>query len=681
MLFTLGVLASVYKFNIMAVELIFAIIALTALFFKRKILPFLVILTISFFAGSIRMNIHESHREEILRQLSSREMTLTMTVTDFSFEGKATAEFTHKGKIRKLQLKTDESTSLYPGDIIKADVYLYAPYTSKTDISDYSMYLASNGIYLCGKAESVEKIGQKSGGIDGAIFSVRRYIDSFGGKHFSGDIRGLFNAMMLGDKRFISDEFSASMQMAGLSHIAVVSGMHLSIIIALQMMIINKLFGKKRWEGLLCVAGAVFITVITGAGASVLRALAMCAVFSLAKLFRRENDSLTSLMLTVIIMLSVNPYLIFNAGFVLSVASVMGIILYGNKMKALTENFIGGPAGEAISICLSAQLTVTVPVMYYFGMMTPYAIISNLAVTVFATLIVISSILFTCFSAIPLMGAVISFAVKFSGEALGVVSRFVESLPGAALETGVVKLSLVAGWVFLLGVLSLKKSEKRKIMGIFAMSAVIFFSGACFEYASYTPVKLNFISYGGESVTAAFFEGEALLIDCPDSTDAINMAENNGIDGYNCTVITKPPQSDVLTLVSKNKAGKVIAYSPDFSEKEKAQIIKDLADVGAEPLFLERDQRYIINGISVGFIHTGDKEIPAPVEIEYKGLMFVSLQNLSTAEIKGMKEKGIYIPCDYMKVASGNTIGDNELKNITDGQILKDEKTLSLNLK
>lgn len=66
---------------------------------------------------------------------------------------------------------------------------------------------------------------------------------------------------------------------------------------------------------------------MTGQSASTMRSIIMFSLFLLAGIWKRTYDMLTAMAVSSVILLSGNPYYLYQAGFLLSFGAVMGIAL------------------------------------------------------------------------------------------------------------------------------------------------------------------------------------------------------------------------------------------------------------------------------------------------------------------------------------------------------------------
>lgn len=149
---------------------------------------------------------------------------------------------------------------------------------------------------------------------------------------------GLLAGMVFGDRENITDSVKTSMYRTGIGHIMAVSGLHVSVIAAVIMLILRKLrVGRYAAFALMNLFVAAMI-IMAESPVSALRAAIMLDFMYAAELFRRQNDTLNSLSCAVLIICIFNPYVIYSSGFLLSVSGTFGIGVFAPYM---TKNISG----------------------------------------------------------------------------------------------------------------------------------------------------------------------------------------------------------------------------------------------------------------------------------------------------------------------------------------------------
>lgn len=459
LLFLLGIYLAAYDVNI-GIIIFSCLMVCLVIYFRTKQQLFSIIAVLLILLGIGRMNIAEIRRNRIISRYAGK-MDATLTVSDFSDDNNVTAYFKDCGKRYKVRLQTKEPADLSPGDIIKAEILLKRPFNTEKPSFDMEKNLAGNGIFLLAETENLTKTGDKEKGVMGLLYSLRTYADALGKRTFQNNDRALFNAMIFGDKSLISKELYSALQSSGLNHIAVVSGMHFSVAILFFLFISRKILGNSRRSYLPVIFFSFFLTILTGGGASVIRACFMSCFFLLSGVLFRHEDSPTSLGVTVLVMTVVNPYIVFNIGFLLSVFAVLGILLFHRRFFGFFIKFVPESLASVLSISISAQLTVTLPAVYYFGTVAPYSLFTNTLIVPFAGVYVILGMIFVILSPIPFVSGFVAFVMKIISSSIARVCFAVKKFPFSLTEIGIPVIIFAVIWTFVC-VMTFFHQKKRK---------------------------------------------------------------------------------------------------------------------------------------------------------------------------------------------------------------------------
>ena len=218
---------------------------------------------------------------------------------------------------------------------------------------------------------------------------------------------GVLAAMVVGDRSHLTSTLRSAYRGAGLSHVLVVSGLHVTIFCGLLDALPHRERERsrayRRMRSLLRAGTALLLVGITGATPSVLRAAVAVWVSSLGVWVGGPADTLTSLGAAGVLMCLGNGYAVYDVGFELSFAAVMGTLAgaecagrgreryYDRKKKRksrwekppravlLFRRFAGGVWDSlCVSLCASAA---TFPVLVLRGMSTTvWAVASGVAV-------------------------------------------------------------------------------------------------------------------------------------------------------------------------------------------------------------------------------------------------------------------------------------------------------------
>lgn len=199
-----------------------------------------------------------------------------------------------------------------------------------TDNADFEeeSYYKTKGIFLKATASSgVEITHDDSFDLRELITDYSNYIGERIKLYLPGDEGDLLKAMFLGDKSGLSDTLSSNIKRAGISHFTAVSGLHLTIISHILMLLIsltplkNHRIFKFITLSLLIIAFIIFFRM----SVSVIRAGIMLIVYYGAEPFMRKGSTLNSMGLAALAITLFNPYACLDVGLLLSLAGTFGI--------------------------------------------------------------------------------------------------------------------------------------------------------------------------------------------------------------------------------------------------------------------------------------------------------------------------------------------------------------------
>ncbi|MDO4862716.1 MAG: ComEC/Rec2 family competence protein [Ruminococcus sp.] len=191
------------------------------------------------------------------------------------------------------------------------------------------------------------------------------------------DCGGFLAGMVFGEKRYLDGNTRSALYRTGIGHVLAVSGLHVSIIAAL-IMALMKALRVNRFVSF-AVVNVLIIALIALANypVSALRAAIMLDIMYSAALFRRQNDPLNSLAAAVLLIGLYDPYCVYSAGFMLSVAGTAGVAVFAPYMTAKMEH---DTVRQRLVIALVTAICTTLAVfplcMYYFdetSLVSPFA--------------------------------------------------------------------------------------------------------------------------------------------------------------------------------------------------------------------------------------------------------------------------------------------------------------------
>lgn len=202
----------------------------------------------------------------------------------------------------------------------------------------------------------------------GTVYEIKENIYNKFSKLLGDKNASILMALCFGEDKYIDYTYKEELSYLGVVHIISVSGFHMGIIFMILGVIPSNLIQ--------CIVAFIYV-VFTGCKPSTCRAFIMIVILKLGKYVYKEYDSLSALGLSAIILLSLAPYYSGNAGFILSYTSVIGIILFNDKLKLLLYK-LPKFLNESISLSLASMSISSLYSIMIFGKLSVGSIIGNL---------------------------------------------------------------------------------------------------------------------------------------------------------------------------------------------------------------------------------------------------------------------------------------------------------------
>lgn len=330
-----------------------------------------------------------------------------------------------RGKIKIYIPKTDRNGNKNKifnyGDVLTCtdDIQRIRNFDS-TGRFDYVRYMKHKRIYYQVLALNFDLTATDCGN---PVLSLSKKANLFLKKRLSAtnmgeDQKNLAVSLLLGDKNDLNERIRHDFNTAGLAHILCVSGLHIMLILSMFYFLM-KLITPTNISGLyIRNISAIIIcwimVFVAGFTPSALRVAVMLTLFSISKFSYLNNDRVNILLVTAFIFLCFDPLVLFNVSFQLSFLAVLGIVtlkpwLYKfltSKLKAERNVFKGLLSN--ISATTSAQIFTMPIVVFNFGYFPWLFLLSNLVVIPLMQIILLSVILLTIFSGVPVLNNALS---------------------------------------------------------------------------------------------------------------------------------------------------------------------------------------------------------------------------------------------------------------------------------
>lgn len=420
--------------------------------------------------------------------------------------------------LRRLQVFCDFAVALEPGAKIELRGSLKKPAEpGNPGEFDYPRYLAKNHIYYLLQVQNEADLrAEGTAGLLRIAPLLRNRMVAKTHEILPQETAALTLGMVLGIIDNLDEDLYQDFQRTGLVHLFAVSGLNIGFIVIFAVLL-NRVVGLSRRAGFFStMALLILYSSLTGWPVSVQRAFIMASLSLLALHLGRGHSATNGLGLAALLILVMDPPALFTIAFQLSFLATWGLVVLYPAIKAFLSYEKGYWDLVLIPVC--AQLAVTPLIAYYFHLITPVSLLSNLLVVYVAGGIVIFG--FAALLSVlpcPALTALLLIPTGICARLLLWINAVCKSLPGAywivATPSIIVVILYFAGLLWLLWVLTYKRGAYIK-MPLFLMGIAILLFLMPPWWLARNEVWLTFIDVGqGDSILIKSPRNRFILID------------------------------------------------------------------------------------------------------------------------------------------------------------------------
>lgn len=317
---------------------------------------------------------------------------------------------------------------------------------------NYKKYLCNKRVYYTLKIDNIKILKENSNPFIKLKNRVIKHVNSYKESTY-------LYAFILGKTELISDEVLTSYRENGISHLFALSGLHVSIFSSILLFILKKLRFKEILNYVLIFIFLLLFSFITGFSPSILRATLLFFLLSINKVFYLNIRTLDILYLVFIILVIINPFIIYNLSFILSFTAAFFLIFSSDLLKG-KNYFVSLFKVSLLSYFASLPLSI-----YYFGYTNLLGTILNL---VFVPLV--------SFVVFPL--TLLTFIISKFYSILNITTNLLESLSLLFNKFKIIiyfpRINLILVFIYL-SILMLYIKFKKKICLYLIIVLLIFF--------------------------------------------------------------------------------------------------------------------------------------------------------------------------------------------------------------
>ncbi len=365
--------------------------------FRKKIKNIVIILTacvvtlitlLSFFAYN-KVNISpylDYHKTT--QTITGKVITTPQYVSNyilFTLQSDTIGNTKHSTKIHVVSENRNEQNINLFDYITLSKAYVTLP---TNNYSEYNFTELSDSILLTAQSADYEILWQSEKTPYYYCLKLKEGVSQQITSYMSKDNGALLKGMLFGEKSDLDSATSQSFRNCGISHLLAVSGLHTSLWCGLLMALLSVFKLNEKVKAVVCIVFLVLFCTISGFTPSVIRASFMTAAALISPFFKRTPDSINSLGFAVVVLILLNPYILFNISFQLSVLATLGVLvanLLNPRIKKLA-NKLPVKKLKTFYISLITSLTIsafaglfTLPACaYYFETFSIVSPVSNI---------------------------------------------------------------------------------------------------------------------------------------------------------------------------------------------------------------------------------------------------------------------------------------------------------------
>lgn len=263
--------------------------------------------------------------------------------------------------------------------------------------------------------------------------------------HIKDQDFAVISAMTLGDKQALDQETKETYSISGASHVLAVSGLHIGIIFQMFILMMG---GRKRSKVTIALSLVAIwsYVILIGMPASAIRSAFMISTYSFALLMNRNKLSVNNLAFAYTTMLLIHPLYLYDISFQMSFIAVLSILLFFPPLfsalhaKRRCSRWIG----SLFCVSLAAQIGTMPLIIYYFGRISCYSLLTSFIAIPAATLILYLSaiiLLLTPLSLLPSISFLATPLMQWTSrcllditQAMNTALKLTTMLPGASIE-------------------------------------------------------------------------------------------------------------------------------------------------------------------------------------------------------------------------------------------------------
>lgn len=502
---------------------------------------------------------------------------------------------------------------------------------------NYKEYLYHKKIYYIIKIDNIKIISKNNNLFSNIKNYIYKRIDSIKYNEY-------LYAFILGKSYYIDSDVLNNYKVNGVTHLFALSGLHVSMFSNILIYIFNKLRLNEKFSYFLTSIFLLFFAFIASFTPSILRAVLFFILSSINKIYYFYIKPKYLLYIVFSILIFINPYYIYDTGFILSFSISFFILLFNENYKI--KNSILSILVISI-LSLFSSLPIIINMSYEINIL---GFINNIFFIPFVTYLVFP------LSIIVVFIGKLSFLLNILVSIMEYISKISVNLLNIKLYFSKLNLLFIFIYYILL-ILVVKKVRVKKLFIIF----IIFLYFKCYmdrnDYVYYIDIGQ------GDSILFVDENKNSILIDTGGKVNSkSNLMKNNvipffksiGLKRIDYLVLTHGDydhMGESINLVNNFKVKNVILNCGSYNNLENSLIkVLNKYNINYESCINEIN----INNYYFKFLNTkiynNENDNSTVIYFKYNNYKFLFMGDASVNKEKDILEKYSLENIDFFKV-------------------------------
>ena len=516
----------------------------------------------------------------------------------------------------------DSSPEFRPGDVVRV-IGRIEPldFPRNPGVPDFNSFQAARGFVGSASASARDVTilarGKGSFVVNRLVAPVRAYILGVIDRTLPGSEGSLLVGLLLGGSQGLPKDVQEAFKDAGIVHILAVSGMNVSIVVGVLWLVLSLLGVRGWWRFGAGAAGVIFYLLLVGWSAAPMRAGLMACAVLLSAPTQRRLSPVASLCSAGILLLLIDPSMLFDVGAQLSFAATLGIAFAVGPLeqasgKAVRARWLRRWVLAPMIVSFAATLATAPLLLHHFSRVQPLAFVTSTVVVPLVGLAMpLGIVVLLANLASHWLASILAQSLWLVLFLLLKLTVFMGKLDWAIWEPGRLPLMWV-GWAYLLGLLALKLNRERARTG-FAVLLLVGLSVMTWQGVLRKPGNsATFLDpKQGDAILLEDSLGHRILFDAGVNGPGVlrDYLRSRGIHQLDAVVVTHPDNDHyggLLDLPRRFRVRRLLVPTTESHDSDYQGLLNRLRAAGTDVVVVGKGAHLTGSGFQVDFLWPDD---------------------------------------------------------------------------